>query len=212
MNTIQPLNILVVDDHQIVITGIKLLLKDHFPNAVIDGIFETDNIINIIKATRYHLVILDINIPGMDTHNLLHQIKSVRSSTKILIFSMNSEEIFAKRYLKLGVNGYLIKHSPEEELVKAVKEILAGGRYLSPNMQALMSKEELKGKSENVFDSLSKREFEIMKYLITGLGVKEIAAMINVHHSTVSTHKANIYEKTGATNIVELKELVDFNS
>ena len=207
-----PVNILVVDDHQIVITGIRLLLKNNFPNATIEGICNTDNILNVLKATRYHLIILDINIPGTDTHNLLHQIKSVRSNIKVLIFSMNPEEIFAKRYLKLGVNGYLSKNSPEGELVNAVTTILEGGRYLSPHLLALMSEEEIVGKIGNVFDTLSKREFEIMKYLIKGIGVKEIAAMINVHHSTVSTHKANIYEKTGATNIVELKELADFQN
>ncbi len=204
--------ILVVDDHEIVITGIRYLLKNNLPSANVEGLGSIESLSKKLKNKEYDLVILDINIPGADTHSLIHLIKSMQEEAKILIFSMNSEELFAKRYLKLGVNGYLMKQTDEHELVAAINKILEGKRYISPNLLEVLSEDVFMGRSSNLFDDLSPREFEIMKHLVKGLGVKEIAAITNLHHSTVSTHKAKIFEKTSTHNIVELKEMATFHN
>lgn len=204
--------ILVIDDHQIVITGIRYLLKNSIPSATVEGLVAIESLSKNLKAKEYDLVILDINMPGADTHSLIHQIKSIQESTKILIFSMNSEELFAKRYLKLGVNGYLMKESNEHELVTAINKVLEGRRYISPNLLEVLSEDVFMGRSANIFDDLSPREFEVMKHLVKGLGVKEIAAITNLHHSTISTHKAKIFEKTSTHNILELKEIATLHN
>ncbi len=204
--------ILVIDDHQIVLTGIQYLLKNNLPSANVEGLASIDSLSKKMKSKEYDLVILDINIPGSDTHSLIHLIKSLQESIKILIFSMNPEELFAKRYLKLGVNGYLMKESAESELVTAINKILEGRRYISPKLLEIFSEDAFTGRSANAFDDLTPREFEIMKHLVKGLGVKEIAAITNLHHSTVSTHKAKIFEKTSTTNIIELKEIASLNN
>jgi two-component system, NarL family, invasion response regulator UvrY len=204
--------ILVIDDHQIVLTGIRYLLKSNLLSAHVDGILSVDSISKKLISKEYDLIILDINMPGADTHSLIHLIKSMQEETKILIFSMNSEELFAKRYLKLGVNGYLMKQSGEHELINAINKILEGRRYISPNLLEALSEDAFTGRSANIFDNLSPREFEVMKHLVKGLGVKEIAAITNLHHSTISTHKAKIFEKTSTHNILELKEMASFHN
>lgn len=204
--------ILVIDDHQIVITGIRYLLKNSLPSAAVEGLTSIELISKALKSKLYNLIILDINIPGADTYSLINLIKSIQESTKILIFSMNSEELFARRYLKLGVNGYLMKESNEHELVIAINKVLDGRRYISANLLELLSEDAFSGRSLNIFDELSPREFEIMKHLVKGLGIKEIAAITNLHHSTISTHKARIFEKTSTHNILELKEIANLHN
>jgi two-component system invasion response regulator UvrY len=204
--------ILIIDDHQIVITGIKYLLKTNIPSAIVDGLISTELLSKNLRAHQYDLVILDINMPGSDTHSLIHLIKSIQESVKILIFSMNPEELFAKRYLKLGVNGYLMKESSEQELVAAINKVLEGKRYMSTNLLEQLSDDVFTGRSANIFENLSPREFEIMKLLIKGLGIKEIAATTNLHQSTISTYKAKIFEKTSSQNILELKEIATLHN
>ncbi len=207
-----PIKLLVVDDHQIVITGIKYLLKNSFPNAVVDGALSIDILSKKLKGSQYDLLILDINIPGADTHSLIHFIKTIQKSAKILIYSMNSEEMFAKRYLQLGANGYLMKEAGEQDIIAAINKVLNGGRYLSPKILEQLSEDAFMGRSANIFDNLTPREFEILKHLVKGLGIKEIAAITNLHHSTISTHKAKIFEKTSTHNILELKEIADMHN
>ncbi len=207
-NSFSP-RILIIDDHHIVISGIKLLLKDRFPLAQVEGIMNVKNVFSKLSADKFDLIILDINMPGSDTHNIIHTVKESYPDTKILVFSMNAEGVFAKRYLKLGVNGYLSKEASDVRLLDAVSKVLDGGRYLSEALVNSIAYDFLEGKSNNVVESLSDREFEIMKYLIQGLGVKEISQIVSLHHSTISTHKARIFEKTGATNIIELQKIVE---
>jgi two-component system, NarL family, invasion response regulator UvrY len=207
-NSFSP-RILIVDDHHIVISGIKLLLKDRFPLAQVEGILNVKNVFSKLSTDKFDLIILDINMPGADTHNIIHTVKENYKGTKILVFSMNEESVFAKRYLKLGVDGYLSKEASDVKLLDAVSRVLDGGRYLSDTLINSIAYDFLEGKSDNVLDTLSDREFEIMKYLIQGRGVKEISQIVCLHHSTISTHKARIFEKTGATNIIELQRIVD---
>ena len=203
------MNVLVVDDHQIVITGVELILKNSLPFIAIEGMLTGEHLFSKLKKKDYSLVILDINIPNVDIYNVIYQLKQTHPSIKILIFSMNPEELFAKRYLKLGADGYLMKSANGDELVVAVEKIINGGRYLSQKLLARISEDALNGKSNNVLDDLSPREFEILKFLLQGYSIKEISSYTNLHHSTVSTHKSKIFEKTGVKNILELIEIAN---
>lgn len=207
MNGEKPIHVLVVDDHQIVITGIRVLLKESLPRIIIDGLLSTESLAEKLSEKDYALIILDINMPGMDTHNLIHIIKQKHENTRILIFSMNAEEIFAKRYFRLGANGYLMKDAGEQELVQAIAKIIKTGRYVSPKLMEILSEDFFTGKTRDTFEELTPREFEVMKYLIKGLGAKEIAAITHLHNSTISAHKTRIFEKTGTRNILELKQM-----
>ena len=126
---------------------------------------------------------------------------------KILIFSMSSEEMYAKRFLKLGAMGYLSKQESNEEFVKEVHTVLIGERYLSKFMVKAMTNDALNGQSGNVFEKLTSREFEIMTYFLRGLGSKEVSNITNLHSSTIGTYKFKIFDKLRVKNILELQEL-----
>ena len=118
---------------------------------------------------------------------------------------MNSEEMFAKRYLRMGAMGYISKDAPLNEIKNAIESALKNNRYISPGLKEKLAMDVLDNNNqENQFDKLSPREFEIVQHLVHGDSVSEISKILNLHTSTIGTHKARIFEKLHCHNIVEL--------
>jgi len=199
--------ILIADDHNIVRTGVIFLIKEDFPQAEIDECRDGHDVWEKIEASTYDLVILDISMPYTDPLALLRRILTLRPDLKILILTMSSEEIFAKKYLLQGVKGFVNKEAPPSEIRKAIMNILDNRRYLSANMKDTFAREALEGEAPNPITTLSPREVEVMNYLVEGRPVSEIASLLSVHISTVSTHKSNIMQKLGVSNIIELSKM-----
>lgn len=174
----------------------------------IDECKDGDSAWKHIQASAYDLAILDIFMPSTDSFTLLKNIFSLRPDQKILILTMSSEDVYAKKYLQLGVKGFMNKEAHPSEIRNAIVSILNNKRYLSSWMKDTLTKEVLEGKTQNPFETLSPRELEIMNHLIEGKNVSEIAGILSVHISTISTHKANIMQKLGVSNIIELSKMV----
>jgi two-component system invasion response regulator UvrY len=201
-------DILLVDDHSIVRTGLKLLIQDFLAHSNIDEAYDGDSALNKIKQKDYDLVVMDVNMPNTDSFGTLQTILTLNPSIRIIMFSMNAEEVFAKRYLKMGVMGYLRKDAPNDEIEKALTTVLNNKTYVSPELtQKLLSALNPKHEPENPFDKLSPREFEIVQHLAQGDSVAEISKKLNLHTSTVGTHKARIFEKLHCHNIIDLTNL-----
>ncbi len=198
---------LVADDHFIVRTGVSVLIKEEFLNAQIDECGDGNNVMKKLETTVYDLAVIDIGMPGTDAINLLKNIFSRYPDQKVLILTMSSEEIYAKKYLQLGVMGFITKEAPSSELRKAIVSILDNKRYISPRMQEVLNRDTLEGKPNNPFDRLSTREMEVMMHLVEGKNVSEIAGILYVHTSTVGTHKARIMQKLGVNNVLELNKM-----
>jgi DNA-binding NarL/FixJ family response regulator len=198
---------LIVDDHFIVRTGLCVLIREEFMQAEIDECRDGDSAWAKIQASVYDLVILDISMPSTDTFSLLKKIFMLRDQ-KILILTMSSEDVYAKKYLDLGVKGFINKEAGPTEIRRAMVSILNNKRYLSPRMQDKLTTEVLEGRTQNPFETLSPRELEIMNHLIDGKNVSETAHILSLHISTISTHKANIMHKLGVSNIIELSRMV----
>lgn len=206
-------NLLLVDDHSIIRTGMKMIIEDFLPHSKIDEAENGDNAFEKIKHTEYDLIILDVNMPNTDSFGLITNILALNANYKILMFSMNSEEIYARRYLKIGAMGYVRKDAPETEIKKAIVTVLSNKRYLSPQMsEKLLNEMNDKNPSENPFDKLSAREFEIVQHLIRGDSLAEICNKLTLHSSTVGTHKARIFEKLHCNNIIDLSSLAKLNN
>jgi two-component system invasion response regulator UvrY len=200
--------LLLVDDHSIVRAGLKLLIEDFLPHTSIHEAEDGDSALRQIKEHDYDLVIMDVNMPHTDSIGTLQTILSFKPATRIIIFSMNSEDVYAKRYLKMGAMGYLRKDAPNEEIKKAISTVLNNKRYISPQLnEKLLTELHSGNKSENPFDNLSPREFEIVQHLAHGDSVADISNKLNLHTSTVGTHKARIFEKLKCNNIIELTHL-----
>jgi len=205
--------ILIVDDHSIVTTGVKMLVQLFMRPIRVEEASSGVEMEAMLKKHSFQLVILDVNMPDTDTHQLVYSALSNYPNLKILMYSMSPEEIYALRYYKIGVSGFLSKDAPKEELLTAIKTILQGDLYFSPKVLRLITSQlwNKEKKQENVFDNLSQREFETMTHLIKGKSIKEISIFMNLHPSTIGTQKARIFSKLGVKNIIELRELAELN-
>ena len=200
--------ILIADDHLIVRTGLIFLIKEEFMQVEIDECRDGDCVWRKIQASEYDLAILDISMPSTDSFSLLKNIFTLKPDQKILILTMSSEDVYAKKYLQLGVKGFINKEADPFEIRRAIVNILNNKRYLSSRMQDVLTHEVLEGKNENPFETLSTRELEIMNHLVEGKNVSEIAGILSVHISTISTHKAKLMQKLGVSNMIELSRMV----
>ncbi|MDQ6763946.1 MAG: response regulator transcription factor [Bacteroidota bacterium] len=205
-------NILLVDDHVIIRAGLKMFIECLIPHSVIDEAPDGNIAFEKIKQKDYDLLILDVNMPGTDSFGLVSNIMAVKPESKILMLSMNAEEIYAKKYLMLGAQGYIGKDAPEAEIKKAIETILNDKRYLSTSLSRSLTEEALGNKSFNPFDSLSPQEFKIIQYLMKGESVSEISEKLNLHTSTIGTHKARIFKKLNCKNIVDINSLAKIHN
>lgn len=200
-------NLLLVDDHSVIRTGMKIIIENFLPHVTIDEAEDGDSAFEKIKHNQYDLLILDVNMPGTDSFGLVSNILSLKPGSKILMFSMNDEEIYAKRYLKMGAMGYIKKDAPQDEIKKAITTVLNNKRYISAALSEKFLNDLHTGNTENPFDKLSPREFEIVQHLTQGESLAEICRKLKLHTSTVGTHKARIFEKLACNNIIDLNKL-----
>ena len=198
---------LIADDHAIVRAGLKTIMKDMYPFSQCDEAVNGDEAIDLVKKNSYDMMILDINMPETDSIAMVSNIFAYKEKSRVLIFSMQSEELYAKRYLKLGVLGYLDKESKGEEIKKAIENVLNGTMYMSPNLKKHFYEDMMAKRTENPFEKLSNREIQIAKYLLLGYSYAEIKKTLNLHSSTVGTHRIRFFEKLKIKNLFELGEL-----
>ncbi|HSN60924.1 MAG TPA: response regulator transcription factor [Ferruginibacter sp.] len=200
-------NFLLIDDHEIVRYGVKTVLLELFKPC---EIFEASNekeALEQFKARKYDLIIMDVQMPDTDSAGLLKNIKIKTPDAKVLVFSMSAENLYAKRFMKLGAMGFVTKNSGLSELIKAINLALNNRKYISEAFAEILAGEAGDEKSSNPFESLSSREFEIVSLIIHGKSLNEISDLLSIHSSTVSTHKSRLLEKLGVKNLPELLEL-----
>lgn len=198
---------LLIDDHEVVRSGLKLILLGQYNNCTIDEAEDGESAHIKLKLQHYDLVILDIKMPNTNTFSLMEYIHHTYPNIKVLIFSMNSESIYAKRFIAAGARGFINKIAPLDEILKAINLVLSGKKYISETMLEALSQPGKRTEKANPFDGLSPREFEITTLLLAGDGISQIAHQLNLQVSTIGTHKARIFEKLKVANIIELKEL-----
>jgi two-component system, NarL family, invasion response regulator UvrY len=199
---------LLADDHHILRTGLALIIKDEFFDAEIDECSNGDCAWEQIQQTEYDLVILDISMPAMDSRRLLKNIFTLKPHQKVMIFTMSSVAIYAKQYLALGVKGFINKEAKPSEVRLGIAAILNNKKYLGSDMRHILTLGDIGNQASTPFDNLTIREVEIMNHLVDGKNVKEIAEMLFLHISTVSTHKIKIMSKLDVSNVVELSKKV----
>lgn len=198
---------LLVDDHVVVRSGIKILLSDLYSPSEVYEAMDGETAVEKLKKHQFDLVILDIQMPNTDTLGLMEYIHITYPDTKVLMFSMSAENIYAKRFMKAGAFGFISKESPLEEITRAIHIILSNKKYISDSFAEKLAEDSFSGKTGNPFNELSPREFEIVSLLLDGKTVTDISHSLNIQTSTVGTHKARLLEKLGVTNLLELKEL-----
>jgi len=200
---------LLVDDHPVVQIGMKSFIErnDLFNNVVIAGTgAETISAIEKHKEANeeFSLAIMDINLPDYEIISLVKRVKGLIPETPILMFSMEPPKLYIKRLIDLGVNGYVDKTTPDEELLFAIRNILKGRGYFSSEVLMETLGDSKSGISDLSIQNLSERESEILSLMVKGKNSQEISEILDLHKSSIATYRARVFSKIGVQNNFEL--------
>jgi len=198
------MRILLVDDHEIVRRGLRQLLAEAYPDADVREAARVPAAREALTHEAWSLALLDINLPDGSGLDLLAQARQLCPQTPVLVLSAYPESEFALRALKLGAAGYLTKTSLADELLLAIKRVLAGGKYVSAALAEQMATELGHPRPESPHDALSPRELEVLRQVALGKTVRAIAASLQLSDKTVATYRARLAEKIGLSSNVEL--------
>lgn len=169
--------------------------------------WDAKTVMEKLKEKALDLILLDIQMPATDPVVLMHWIQSFYPNTKILIVSQNPENVYGKRYLQLGANGFISKTAPDDEMIKAINKVLNGNKYISEELSQSMLQTMISGTQANPFDQLSQREFQVAICLAKGYTMNEICDMLQVQYSTAHTHKRRAFEKLNVEDNKDLAQL-----
>lgn len=189
------LNILIADDHSVVRRGLKQIILEEFPTANIDEATDADMLFKKVMKGEWDVVISDLSMPGRSGLEALQQIKLHNPKVPVLILSVHAEEHYAIRVLKAGASGYLNKESAPDELIKAIHRVLMGKKYITPSIAERLASGLDKNSEKAPHEILSDREFEVLKFIAAGRSVSDIAELLSLSVTTVSTFRARIMTK-----------------
>ena len=189
------MKILIIDDHAVILHGLKRILGDEFAGATFGEAHDFQHATDLLRQERWNVVILDIDLPGRSGLDVLRQIKSEHLSSSVIVFSMYPEEQFAVRALKAGASGYVAKDSASEQLVEAIRKVAAGGKYVSATLAERLAADLGEERLRVPHEILSDREFEVMRMMAAGKGTTAIAELLSLSVKTVSTYRTRILEK-----------------
>jgi DNA-binding NarL/FixJ family response regulator len=195
------MKILLVDDHTILLDGVKSLLSQEEDLQVVGQASSAEAALEFLKKQDVDLIITDYSMPGMDGLSLLNAVKRITSTTRIIMLSMHDEVHLVKEILKAGVNGYVLKKDTHKELLNAIHDVRNGKVYLSSDVNKMLIMN-LNNPDEGKL--LTDREREILKLIAKEYTNKNIAEELFISERTVETHRKNIFKKTGTNSIVGL--------
>ncbi len=201
----RQIKILLVDDHQIIIDGIKSLL-DNVENVKVAG--EANNgleAINALKVLTVDIVLMDIDMPKMNGIDATKYIKEKFKDTKVIILSVHCEQAMIKNLVEIGTDGYLLKNSSKEELLDAIYKVANDEKYFSSEVTlSLLNPEKNESKSFKHTIDFTNRELDVLKLLVDGYTNKQVGEKLFISHRTVDTHRTNIMKKVGVNNVAGL--------
>jgi DNA-binding NarL/FixJ family response regulator len=198
------MRILIADDHPILRRGLKDILSRELDGAICGEAGNAQEVLSKVQSENWDLVILDVTMPGRSGLDVLRDLRTLRPRLSVLVLSVHPEDQLGKRVLKAGASGYMNKESAPEELIKAVRKVLAGGKYVSPALAERLAVDLHEVSGEPLHATLSDREFEVLRLIGSGRTTSEIAEMLHLSTPTVSTYRTRILEKMKMTTTAEL--------
>jgi len=198
------IKVLIADDHAVVRQGLKRILQDTHQMMVAGEAVNGQEVLKKVRAEAWDVVILDISMPGHSGLDILKELEHERPKLPVLVLSMHSEDQFAMRVLRAGASGYLTKDSAPDELVKAVRKVARGGKYVSPLLAEKLADEIGPDSNKLPHETLSDREFQVLRMIATGKAVGEIATELSLSPKTISTYRARLLQKMNLTSNAEL--------
>jgi len=189
------IRVLIADDHQIVRAGLIQFLSDQHDIEVAGEAADGDELLALIRRDSFDVILLDIAMPGKNGIDCLRVIRQLNPELKVLMLSGYPEAHYAINLLRSGASGFISKNAPPEELIRAIRVVSRGRRYLSETAADLVSTELSNPSEKKLHETLSEREFQIFRKLATGQAPTEIANELNLSVKTVSTYRSRVLEK-----------------
>lgn len=189
------IRMLIVDDHVIIRRGLKQILADAFSKSEFGEANNGTEALEQIEKHQWDVVLLDITMPGKGGLDVLKQMVNAQPNMAVLVLSMHPEDQYAVRVLKTGAAGYLTKNTASEEVVGAVKKVLAGGKYVSAALAEELAANLNAPAAKSAHETLSDREFQVMRLIALGKSVKEIGFELSLSVKTISTYRTRVLAK-----------------
>ena len=196
------INIIVADDHQVMVEGLVSLLREEKDIEVVDTAINGDDVVQLLDRHSIDVAVLDIEMPGLNGVQLTKLIRQKYSSVKVLILTMYKTKEFVKQIINAGAHGYILKNKGSEEIVKAIRHIHEGNSYVGQEITAVLfdALREQSEKDKQPSIKLTKREKEVLALIIKGYTSPQIGQELFIAPSTVDTHRRNLIDKTGVAN------------
>ncbi len=189
------IRVLIADDHAIVRQGLRQILADEPDMTVAGEAASGEELLALARQGGADILVLDLSLPGMSGLEVLHEVKHLLPRLPVLVLSVYGEDQYAVRAIKAGASGYLTKETAPEELVRAIRMVIQGEKYLGPGLASRLADIVAGVRAEKPHELLSDREFEVMRLLALGKRVNEIAGEMNLSPKTVSTYRRRVLDK-----------------
>jgi len=201
------IKVMLVDDHDLVRTGIRRLLEDADDIQVVGEAASGETALEQVEAAGPDVVLMDINMPGIGGLEATRTLLRRNPELRIIIVTMHDDDLFPQRLMKAGAMGYLTKGARIEEILRAIRSVVAGKRYITPEIAQQMALANFGGNEGSPFDSLSEREMQVLLMMMDGQSVSSISEKLCLSPKTVSTYRSRLYTKLGVQNDIELARL-----
>ncbi len=198
------IKILIADDHAIVREGLKQILAETSDMVVADEACNGQEVISKVRKGKFDVVMLDISMPGRSGLDILKQLKSLKPELPVLILSVHPEDQYAVRVLRAGASGYLTKESTPDELIKAIRRVSLGRKYITSSLAEKLAFDLEIDTEKPIHKKLSDREYEVMCMIASGKTLKKIAEELFLSVKTISTYRSRILEKMKMKKNAEL--------
>jgi two-component system invasion response regulator UvrY len=202
------ITILIADDHKLVRDSLSYILKTDTRFEIIAECQNGEEAVEEARRLRPHVVMMDINLPGISGIEATRLIRKYSPITKILAVSLHTQPTYVRKIMQSGASGYVSKNSNRQEMSKAIEEILKGNKYICNSIKDILAEQMLDDKPSGVH-SLTVREVQIISFLKEGHSSKEIATKLNLATKTVEVHRYNILKKLELKNVAELVDFIN---
>jgi len=201
------IDVLLIDDHALVRTGIRRLLEDSGQVCIVGEADCGEDGVTLAQQLQPDVILMDVSMPGIGGVEACRRILQRDSAQKIIVLTIHNEQTFPKRMLEIGARGYLTKECGVDEMLLAIKQVYDGSAYIAPSIAQQLALSLLPGNQHNPIDRLSRREFQVMLMISHGLTNAVISEKLCLSPKTVSTYRLRLLEKLGAQNEVDLVKI-----
>jgi two-component system invasion response regulator UvrY len=201
------IRVLIVDDHELVRTGIKRILEDTRDIRVVAEASTGEEALGLVREHRPDVVLMDVNMPGIGGLEATRKLIQSHPELRVIVVTIHVDEPYPTRLLEAGASGYLTKGCAVDEIVDAIQVVHRGERYIGADIARQLALSMLPGGERSPFDKLSQREMQVMLMVTQGHSIQDISDRLSLSPKTISTYRYRLYEKLGVDNDVELTHL-----